>query len=318
MRFSGNIVVPYDTPIRQSSFANENIGEFYFTKAFHQIESFRNPRLILSRFQELAGIDRFTRLEIVQLGSFRELFIRRGEPRGQRIIFDLGDRSSSIRNFHLIYRWTDLHQIYVNERAFDFDDGLSGFLGSLGSVFTGLSLSLHEPSLLIDGFDAICSGFRGVFSLQSLPANESGCDNSDDYEYPLRGRIPIRRLWITGLIVGGSLFIANRWGRRGWILALCGCGYVGSTLFGLASWGKTNYYGHSYCGDKGWFHFSNTVPQKYLLTSDSYWGTVIAIGSTQMANVLDSKKQAAIISALAEGSSIRSIERITDVHRDTI
>jgi IS1 family transposase len=37
-----------------------------------------------------------------------------------------------------------------------------------------------------------------------------------------------------------------------------------------------------------------------------------------MSNVLDSKKQVAIISALAEGSSIRSIERITGVHRDTI
>jgi len=37
-----------------------------------------------------------------------------------------------------------------------------------------------------------------------------------------------------------------------------------------------------------------------------------------MANVLDSKKQVAIVSALAEGSSIRSIERITGVHRDTI
>jgi hypothetical protein len=37
-----------------------------------------------------------------------------------------------------------------------------------------------------------------------------------------------------------------------------------------------------------------------------------------MANVLDSKKQVAIIGALAEGSSIRSIERMTGVHRDTI
>jgi len=37
-----------------------------------------------------------------------------------------------------------------------------------------------------------------------------------------------------------------------------------------------------------------------------------------MANVLDREKQVAIISALAEGSSIRSIERITGVHRDTI
>lgn len=37
-----------------------------------------------------------------------------------------------------------------------------------------------------------------------------------------------------------------------------------------------------------------------------------------MANVLNTDKQVAIISALAEGSSIRSIERITGVHRDTI
>jgi IS1 family transposase len=37
-----------------------------------------------------------------------------------------------------------------------------------------------------------------------------------------------------------------------------------------------------------------------------------------MANVLGTEKQTAIIAALAEGSSIRSIERITGVHRDTI
>ena len=37
-----------------------------------------------------------------------------------------------------------------------------------------------------------------------------------------------------------------------------------------------------------------------------------------MANVLSAQKKTAIIAALAEGSSIRSIERITGVHRDTI
>lgn len=37
-----------------------------------------------------------------------------------------------------------------------------------------------------------------------------------------------------------------------------------------------------------------------------------------MANILPSEKQATIISALAEGNSIRSIERMTGVHRDTI
>ena len=37
-----------------------------------------------------------------------------------------------------------------------------------------------------------------------------------------------------------------------------------------------------------------------------------------MANVLNTDKQIAIVAALAEGSSIRSIERMTGVHRDTI
>lgn len=37
-----------------------------------------------------------------------------------------------------------------------------------------------------------------------------------------------------------------------------------------------------------------------------------------MANVLNTDKKIAVIGALAEGSSIRSIERITGVHRDTI
>lgn len=37
-----------------------------------------------------------------------------------------------------------------------------------------------------------------------------------------------------------------------------------------------------------------------------------------MASVLDKDRQVAAISALVEGSSIRSIERITGVHRDAI
>ena len=37
-----------------------------------------------------------------------------------------------------------------------------------------------------------------------------------------------------------------------------------------------------------------------------------------MANILNKEKQTAIIAALAEGNSIRGIERMTGVHRDTI
>src|SRR5690242_5998851 len=37
-----------------------------------------------------------------------------------------------------------------------------------------------------------------------------------------------------------------------------------------------------------------------------------------MANVLKTEKKVAVISMLVEGQSIRSIERVTGVHRDTI
>ncbi len=55
-----------------------------------------------------------------------------------------------------------------------------------------------------------------------------------------------------------------------------------------------------------------SVTQKHL-TSSNLCNTVI-----HMANVLNRDKQIAVIGALAEGSSIRSIERITGIHRDTI
>ena len=63
----------------------------------------------------------------------------------------------------------------------------------------------------------------------------------------------------------------------------------------------------------------NNVLRKCLLTRAIYCGTVIAINmEAVMANILNADKQTTIIGALAEGSSIRSIERQTGVHRDTI
>jgi IS1 family transposase len=59
-------------------------------------------------------------------------------------------------------------------------------------------------------------------------------------------------------------------------------------------------------------HTDKLYHKKYL-TDYTLCNTV-----SDMANVLSTDKQIAVIGALAEGSSIRSIERITGVHRDTI
>ena len=70
-------------------------------------------------------------------------------------------------------------------------------------------------------------------------------------------------------------------------------------------------------GDKR-LHENVIVAQKPL-THDSLCATLIAVGrQNPMANVLAKDKQIAVISALAEGSSIRSIERITGINRNTI
>jgi len=65
-------------------------------------------------------------------------------------------------------------------------------------------------------------------------------------------------------------------------------------------------------------HSVVSVTQKYFLTTHNYCNTVMVTGRANMANVLSTDKQVAVISALAEGSGIRQIERITGVHRDTI
>lgn len=62
---------------------------------------------------------------------------------------------------------------------------------------------------------------------------------------------------------------------------------------------------------------ANTVTQQ-LLTTPYYCNTLIAIGRAHMANVLNKDKQITVVSLLAEGASIRSIERVTGVHRDTV
>jgi hypothetical protein len=70
-------------------------------------------------------------------------------------------------------------------------------------------------------------------------------------------------------------------------------------------------------GARTFWHDGNTVTQK-LLTAPYFCNTLIVIGRAHMANVLSIDKQVQIISALAEGSGIRQIERMTGVHRDTI
>lgn len=173
---------------------------------------------------------------------------------------------------------------------------------------------LHLGFLQLDGLKGSVSG---TFSLVRLPANNSGRDECYEYQGPIgpfRGCIPLWRLLLCGAcFVAGAILFCKGNGRIAFICAIA-C-YVGGGLLGFAPWGRYDCQtGRKYCdiGDLPDSHRPINVSQKYL-TELYFCNTFI-----HMANTLSTDKQIAVISALAEGSSIRSIERMTGIHRDTI
>jgi IS1 family transposase len=160
----------------------------------------------------------------------------------------------------------------------------------------------------------------GLFSLFGhVPGRNSGNENQQ-YIGQVLGRcetleVCFRVLFgAVGIISGIVVTYKNN--RSGWMGRLLdGCGLV-LICSGFGAFLLPVYYDCRYndeCrANPPSTHNRKIVPHKYL-PSNSYWGTVI-----DMANILNTDKQIAVIGALAEGSSIRSIERITGVHRDTI
>lgn len=146
------------------------------------------------------------------------------------------------------------------------------------------------------------------------------------------GSTPRSRLLLSFLMeVGGLIFscvgtfvfviaIFHHNNRRRWIGGILAVvGYLGfcAALFSLfidrLPWEWRQWLREDQDqGEKEVFHGGTIVLQKYLTELYSC-STVI-----DMANILDTDKQIAVIGALAEGSSIRSIERMTGIHRDTI
>ncbi len=156
--------------------------------------------------------------------------------------------------------------------------------------------------------------------------HHSRLQKTNDYEQPCKNLDPVRSLLphlllamcCIGLWRFGDYLLDHRWRRLGVSVFFVGSvgllSVLGDYPFGdpLAFWRFRWLLGEDeYCEYQP-LHNGTIVLQKYL---DKLYccSTVI-----DMANVLNPDKKIAIIGALAEGSSIRSIERITGVHRDTI
>ncbi len=182
------------------------------------------------------------------------------------------------------------------------------------------------------------SSFGGLYSLDG---NRYSCPEGDDYQYASQnivgesqvfGSTPRLRLFLAVWMEIGSLIVScvgsgifvcaiiHHDNRRGWIGGILAIvGYLGfcASLLSLFidrlpwEWRQWLYDGQDQ-SEKEIFHGGTIVLQKYL---DKLYSCSTVISMT---NVLSKDKQIAVVSALAEGSSIRSIERMTGVDRNTI
>jgi IS1 family transposase len=185
----------------------------------------------------------------------------------------------------------------------------------------------HEPGTLrIETSLNACTGcFGGLGRGYTLPSDNAYTDYRNDKLpafYSLEYCVPLWRAAIGTIgMVGGILFGMIRAIRSqkfskfldGYAVFIVSGGFW---LTGYEPCEEHQGGKPTQCEDAPNFHV-NTVTQK-LLTTPDYCNTLIVIGRQQMANVLSTEKQSTIVGLLAEGSSIRSIERITGVHRDTI
>ena len=186
--------------------------------------------------------------------------------------------------------------------------GCRSLLSSIGGIFRGFGLPLDyfERADGDDNADDASKRQKNGSNQRDSVSCGTWWITHDPYG-PLIWRGSDCAALLIGGIGGGPFFC---YGRRRWLGWLCiglGLGLCGIGTF-LVGWGWA--WGTCKTQDKECrSHGGNTVTQKYLLTIPNYCNTVIAIGRTNMANVLSMEKQVAVISALAEGSGIRQIER---------
>jgi IS1 family transposase len=182
-------------------------------------------------------------------------------------------------------------------------------------------LPSHDGSLRLDCLEGT---ERGCYAKHANNRKQSREDDVrlfpsrsgllDDDRYLFMGIVWLLCLPLLGL---GFYRVLEGQYRRGWIL-VCGGVLLDGLAVSVGLIGCLPWHWRRCLQDdvdhskREHVHGGTIVLQKYL---DKLYSCSTVI---DMANVLSADKQNAIIGALAEGSSIRSIERITGVHRDTI
>jgi IS1 family transposase len=194
--------------------------------------------------------------------------------------------------------------------------------------FLQLNLPLQVFCLCLNGAEST----DGSIYASSADNKQQPADDSSDNCKAERPSVPVLLGVVYSFVFGGfgfalwMLFYINDERRilRASLsisgLACAGFGLLFLVLTGLyphtwglpPQWLPTKWNPCKQGNQSGTLSHGKNVSQKLLQEAQ------LLYYNKDMANVLGTDKQIAIIGSLAEGSSIRSIERVTGVHRDTI
>ena len=227
----------------------------------------------------------------------------------------IGDNDFSRHNRHRKIGWISYTNANGEMPTLEVDKGFRQFTFPLGEFYP----LLHSGALKID-----------------LPLNRQKSADADydaDCTYDRQGEIGPKDSFVITVLLGGrndpyigiNVFLMfglecwaicllwySRRNWKGWLLvaaSLCCLVRLGVSLHREGTQREREY-------RQSFQHNSAIVPHKSL--DSIYLLGYIKYRGLDMANVLNTDKRIAMISNLAEGSSIRSIERMTGVHRDTI
>lgn len=137
--------------------------------------------------------------------------------------------------------------------------GNNEIYGRVSSVLTkiyGFQFYLNPSPLFFN--HEVYAVFRGISrfaSLPSLPANDSTCDPSYEYQRPFSGFVPLWRLIAGALVIIASIVCGFRTERERVFLAIFVPGWCLGIFLFIAPWGKVNERGQYYCNDAVYSHF---------------------------------------------------------------
>ena len=193
----------------------------------------------------------------------------------------------------------------------------------------------HPSAFAVDhvirlGFDSQEGPHSSKYATQPNKHERNGGDSGDACETE-RPSLDVRCMIFFGLGIGGlsfglymALCIHNERDFRRAAFALLG-GLCSAT--GVLFWFFTLLHPYTWGLPPQWLPEKwNPCPQDYrdyslhgqIVTQKHLTSAAVLYYKKDMANVLAPEKQTAIIGSLCEGSSIRAIERMTGVHRDTV